>query len=619
LTFGDHYDSRTCTVPKVSRPIVALPGVLSAVVLLLTGCGGTVDFPTGNAAQSAAVQWSTYGRTQSRSFFNPAETRITRDTVAGMRLKWRYQTGAVVTAGPTVAYVDVPSEGRIKVVFIASWDGNLYALRQSNGSRLWSFAMKPHPGASYPQASSAEVATVAGEQRVFVGGGMTVYCLQAATGALRWEFDAGTGCTTCDSRTERNEIESSPTVAGNLVYFGLDTNDSLGKGGLFGVDAVDGHMVWYFDMETAQTCRPLPSDDVRRFDGFHSAAQLGLPEDFFATRPGCDFDRTPNQCGNIWSSFAVDPQRRLIYTTSGNCDTDNDPDTPEPPPPMPPYDEAIFALHFDGTPAWVFQPRDVDVHDFDFGAVPNLFEVDIDGARREVVGVGGKDGTYYLLDRDGTNELTGRIEPYWQTNVVPGGPIGGILASAAVDEAGMRILFSTAIGLSLSNPQRPAAWGLRTTDGMVLWSNRPAVPSYGPTTAVPTVVFMGSLFNGIVARDAATGDQLRVFPPNAPQASPVTVLDGEIFFGAGIGERGGNPNRDAYKSSLAPSLVSAYCLPDAADCPEQLCDDGDVCTYDFYGPSGCQSEPAPDGLRCPKLDSLDARCVDGQCRATATP
>jgi len=603
-------------VPNSKRVSLAARTVgLAAALQLLAACGGTVDLPPSSAAPTT-LAWSTYGQSQARTFFNPDETRITRDTVGSMRAKWLYRTAAVVTAGPTVAPVDVPNEGRIKVVFISSWDGNLYALRESNGSRLWSFTMKPQPGASYPQASSAEVATVAGEQRVYVGGGMTVYSLQAATGTLRWEFDAGTGCTTCDYLTERNEVESSPTVVGNLVYFGLDTNDSLGKGGLFGVDATDGHLVWYFDMETSSTCRPLPGDNVRRFDGFHTAAQLGLPDDFFATRPGCGFDRTPNQCGSVWSSFSVDAKRHLIYTTSSNCDTDDDPDTPEPPPPMPPYDEAIFALTFDGTPAWTWQPRAVDNNDFDFGSVPNLFEIEIGGVMREVVGAGGKDGTYYVLDRDGVNELTGRIEPYWQTNVVPGGPIGGIIASAAVGDG--QVLFSTAVGVSLSSPQKPAAWGLRATDGTVTWSNRQAAPSYGPTTAVPTVAFMGSIFGGLVARDADTGDQLHVFPPAGPMASPATVLDGELFFGAGIGERGGDPNRDAYKTSVVPSPVSAYCLPDAPDCPAQHCDDADVCTYDFYGSDGaCQSEPAPDGIPCPTLDSTTAHCVHGQCQMNA--
>jgi outer membrane protein assembly factor BamB len=591
--------------------------------------GTATASPTSTATSSATpsatlsptavptVEWATYGRTQLRTFFNPLETRITRDTVARMRPKWQYLTAAIVTASPTVANIDVPGEGRIKVVFVNSWDGHLYALRASNGSKLWDYAMKPHPGASYPQASSPEVDTVAGEQRVYVAGGMTVYCLEAATGTLRWSFDAGTGCTTCDPHTERNEVESSPTVVNNMVVFGMDVNDQApGKGGVFAVDAVDGRLVWYFDLETSATCRPLATDEVRHFDGYHTAQELQLPDDFFATRPGCNFDRSWTACGNVWSSFSVDYARGLMYTVSSNCDTDNDPDTVEPPPPMPPYDEALFALRFDGTPAWVWRPREVDNDDLSFGAVPNLFETEIGGAMREVVGVGNKDGTYYLLDRDGTNEITGRTEPYWQTNVVPGGSIGGILASAAVGDG--KILFTTAIGLSLNNPQRPAAHGLRQTDGAILWGADRAAPSYAPTTAVPTVTFMGTLFGGMVARDADTGDLLRSFTLLSPVASGTTVVDGELFFGSGVGDRSGNPNSEAYKTSVVPSYVSAFCLPDAPDCPAQLCDDGDPCTYDFHGDSGCQSEPAPDGIPC-QVGGQSGRCTAAVCQAAPAP
>src|SRR6266446_5875952 len=112
------------------------------------------------AQPSSVVEWPTLGMSQSRSFFNTRETRITPDTVATMHKKWSYLTGAVVTASPSVAYVDVPGEGRQKIVFVASWDGNFYALRAANGSRLWSARLKPHPGASFPYASSAEVTTI---------------------------------------------------------------------------------------------------------------------------------------------------------------------------------------------------------------------------------------------------------------------------------------------------------------------------------------------------------------------------------------------------------------------------------------------------------------------------
>ncbi len=610
LTVSDESSSDT----RVRAFWHLLRGVVAIVALWVAGCGGDGEPVGGGDRNGTALLegWPMYGHTYERSFFNGAETRITRQSVATMRLKWRYRTAAVVTASPSVAWVSVPGEGRIKVVYVPSWDGHLYALRASNGSKLWSFKMKPHPGAHYPQASSPTLARVAGEDRVYVGGGMTMYCLSAATGELRWEFDAGTGCTTCGPREERNQVESSPAVVENLVVFGMDVNDRPpGKGGVYAVDASAGHLVWYFDVDTGQTCRPWPGDRIVRFDGYHSAQELGLPEDFFATRPGCNFERRWTGCGNVWSSFAVDVKRRLLFTASSNCDTDEDPTTFEPSPPMPPFEEAVFALTFDGAPVWRWRPREIDNADLAFGAVPNLFTIERGGARYDVVGVGNKDGVYYVLDREGVNKITGRVEPYWAQRVVPGGAIGGIIGSAAVGVG--HIFFSTAIGESFNRPQRPAAWSLSASDGTVRWGDRSAAPSYAATTATSEVVFMGSLFSGVYARDVDTGEVLRNFPPLAPVASAVTVLDGEIFFGAGIGDRGGDPQGDAYRSSLIPSDISAYCLPDAADCPVSLCDDGDACTYDFYRQGTCVSEVAPDGLPCPDPALGPGRCVAGGC------
>ncbi len=578
---------------------------------LLSACG-----ESGNRVEAVpSTVEATYGYSQQRTFFNGNETRIAAGNVASMRLKWRYLTGAVITASPTVARLELPDEGEVRTVIAASWDGYVYALRASNGTPVWRFAMKPHPGASFPQASSAEVTRIDGGQRVYVAGGMTVYCLEAASGALLWQFDAGTGCTTCDDKTERNEVLSSPTVVGGLVYFGMDVNDDAGgKGGAYAVDALDGHLVWFFDLESGATCRPYAADQVHRFDGYHSAAALGLPADFFASRPGCDFDRSGTGCGNVWSSFAVDPGRRLLYTASSNCDTDSDPNTLLPPPPMPPYDEAIFALTFDGDPAWVWRPRQVDNHDLAFGGVPNLFTAEIGGAAREVVGVGNKDGTYYLLDRDGVNEMSGRVEPYWSTKVVPGGAIGGVIASAAAGEG--RVYFGTAIGVSIEALQSPSAWALGAADGVILWSNADVLPSFSPTTAIPGVVFSGSIAGFVDAFDASSGALLKRFNLGGPVSSGVAVDEGEIFVGAGTGARGGSPAEAAFQTSLMPSAIHAFCLPEAADCPAETCDDGDACTYDFHGDSGCESQPAPDGITC-KLGASPGTCHDGRCEAAS--
>ncbi len=575
--------------------------LVAAGLAVIASCGGTVETDAGNTA----AEWTTYGQNQQRTFFNAHESHITRDNVARLRFKWRYLTGAIVTASPTVASVEVPGEGRVKVVFVTSWDGNIYALRAANGSRLWSFPMKPQPGASYPYASSAEVTTVAGEQRVYVGGGMTVYCLAAASGKLRWQFDAGTGCTDCDSMTERNEVLASPTVVGNLVYFSMDVNEGdNAKGGTFAVDAGDGRLVWYFDLETGATCRPRATDAVRRFDGYHSAAQLGLPDDFFSTRPGCDFDRQGNQCGNIWSTYAVDSQRKLLYTVSSNCDS-------AVVPPMPPYDEAIFALTFDGVPVWKWRPREIDLADLDFGAAPNLFEVEIGGKVRQVVGVGGKDGTYYLLDRDGVNEITGNVEPYWHTKVIAGGSDGGILGSAAV--VGGQVFFGTGIGNDIGNFQLPASWSLNANDGTVSWSNRNLPPSFSPSTGIPGVVFHGVILSNLVAQATDTGATLATFGLGGPVSSGAAIVDGEVFVGAGTGAREGTPDDQAYQASVIPSYVTALCLADAADCPSQPCDDGNPCTYDFHDGSTCRSELVLDGLPC-KVSGQKGSCQSGSCQ-----
>ncbi|MEW6270028.1 MAG: PQQ-binding-like beta-propeller repeat protein [Thermodesulfobacteriota bacterium] len=592
----------------------ALRAPLRAVCALLVLAAACSDAPPpASSSPSSAGAWTMYGGGFDRTFFNPHETLIDKETVAKLVPLWRFTTGAVVTASPVVSDVELPGEGTVEALFIPSWDGNLYALRTRDGTPIWTFRFKPHPGASYPQASSGAIADVDGRRLLYVGSGMTMYCVDASTGALVWEFDAGTGCEICDFLTERNEILSSPAVFEGAVYFGMDLNDfGDGKGGFYGVDARLGTLLWYFDLETGATCRPNEGDDVRRYDGYHSAEELGLPEDFFATRPGCDHDRAGTACGNVWSSATIDVERRLIYSASSNCDTDDDPATPDPPPPMPPYDEALFALRLDGTPAWVWRPREVDNDDLAIGGVPNLFEIEIGGRVREVVGVGVKDGTYYVLDRDGVNGITGRIEPYWQTNVVPGGDIGGIIASAAVGEG--KVLFSTAVGTDIANPQKPAAWGLRAGDGAVLWSNPDALPSFGPTTAIPGVVFMGSIGGSVFAYDSDTGAELARLGVGGPASSAPVMVGGRLYVGAGTGARGGSPAEIAFQTSLIPSPVSAFCIAGSDGCPESgSCDDGNTCTVDQTAASGtCENLARPDGTEC-TVGAFDGRCTEGVC------
>ncbi len=572
------------------------------------------------AGSANAVEWPTYAGGPTRHFFNPAETQITAANVASLRVKWKARAQGAITVSPSVVTLDLPGEGPTPVVFFSSWDHTLYAVRLRDGSEVWRFVVPDYPGGSYPAVASIDVSVVGGVPHVHFAAEPYLYAIDARTGAEIWRFAAGTGCLTppglCGFNGERNEIESSPIVAGNTVIFGMDVNDIAGgKGGFYGISALDGRLEWFFDLESGMTCRPDPGDDIRRYDGYHSEAELGLPAGFFATRAGCNHPRTPNGCSLLWSSAAYDASRGRVFIASGNCDTDTDPMTPQPSPPMPPYDEAIFAVGVDGTPAWRWRPREVDVFDFDFGAVPNLFTIAVDGTPRDVVGVGNKDGTYYVIDRDGVNASSGvrwddfdpSALPYWRTNVVPGGSQGGIIATASVDESAGRIYFSTAPGEDVFAPQRPTVHALDLQTGAVVWQNTGEVnadASFAPTSAIPGVVFVGGAMTGNLRfYDATNGTKLGSVPIGFPVvASGPAVVDGHVLVGCGVGEQSDDHGDSADIVSRLPQSLTALCVPGTIACDEDQ--DG----TDF--PDDCDDRNA---ARHPGAREIGGNAVDEDC------
>ncbi len=574
--------------------------------------------PNGVTVVPSRDEVLTLGGSYRRTFFYPRERVLNRKTASKLVKKWQYFTSGMISAQPAVTWIDPPGKSRTQVLIVSSWDRYVYALRADNGSRVWSYQRKPQPGTFYPFAASPTIAWIDGQQRIFVPGGETMYCLDADTGEEVWQFDAGTGCTTCDTRHERNEIEATPAVVNGLVIASMDINDSLpGKGGVFALRAGDGSLAWWFDLETTKTCRPSSTDTIKHFDGFHTAAELGLPEDFLATRPGCDFDRVSHACGSVWSSPAVDLRRGLFYMSSGNCDTDDDPESTPPPPPMPPYEEAIFAVSLNGDPVWVWRPREVDNDDFDFGAVPNLFEAEIGGAVRELVGVGCKDGTYYVLDRDGVNEITGVIEPYWQTNVVPGGPAGGMIGSASVGEG--RIVVATAPGFDPFDPQRPTVHAFEAGTGEIAWQYPDVPPDFGPTVGVPGVAITGSTptpFLNIF--DTANGALLtRIAGTTTVSgiAAAPAILNGNVFSGGGTGAF--NSGRDAAGQAVTDTPLTAFCVEGTPGCTPNTCNDGNTCTYDYLDGEGkCVSEPSAEDLDCRAGPGIAGKCAAGLCVAT---
>ena len=240
-------------------------------------------------------------------------------------------------------------------------------------------------------------------------------------------------------------------------------------------------------------------------------------------------------CGNVWGSGAIDEKKRLVFFGTADCGADA----------PPPYHEAILALRTgSGRARWAYRPRQGDVCDFDFGASPNV--IDLGG--HQWVGVGGKDGTYYVLERL-TRNPGGQL--VWRSNVVFGGSAGGFIGSTAFD--GQRAYGGTALGDFGGQPcdpndprdtptQQPTMHAFDPTARTVAWEQN-GPPAFGATSVANGVVLVGALFPpSLRAFDAGSGTLLaQITMPGSVNSAPALiggtafVTSGNSFNGAGGG------------------------------------------------------------------------------------
>ena len=107
----------------------------------------------------------------------------------------------------------------------------------------------------------------------------------------------------------------------------------------------------------------------------------------------------------------------------------------------------------------------------------------------------------------------------------------------------------------------------------MLWQNTQeenADASFAPTSAIPGVVFVGSLLDGILrAHDAVTGKKLASIRVGFSLASAPAIVDGIVIVGAGIGERTGDPADQGEITSRIPQNVTALWVPGTASAPWQ--------------------------------------------------
>ncbi len=457
--------------------------------------------------------WPMYGRDLRHTFSN-RDSLINAGNVATLKPAWDFPTGDVVSASPSVA------DG---VVYVGSWDGNFYALDARAGTPIWTFAIDCQnsvvpvpprclsPGQTPPARFLSDGGLITSSAAIVHGvayfaGGKTVYAVNANDGSLRWKrvICGNPDSPDCASDpNDPNRIFSSPAVFDGLIFIGHTVDGAVGyRGGIEALEAASGKTRWHFEVD--------PSFD----------------------QAGNVIGGQNRGCGDVWSSAAVDVRHRLVFFGTADCNNEA----------TPPYHNAVLALRADtGELVWAYRPiRPDDACDFDFGASANL----IDGWD-PYVGIGGKDGTYYLLARL-TEDPQGQL--IWSQNVVFGGDEGGFIGSTAFD--GTQVFGATAIGdghivtgTGLCDPSNPRDTVLQepSMHAFDLFSPSPAWQATGNHSVAPTTVADGVVFSGLAgiepfavnAYDAGSGALLASFPMPGSVDSGATPVGGMLFVGSG--------------------------------------------------------------------------------------
>lgn len=146
---------------------------------------------------------------------NPTHDGVgTGDPLYSLTQLWNYTTDDSVNSSPAVV------DG---VVYVASYDRNIYALNATTGEKIW----------SYDTGSPTDSSPAVVDGVVYVSGGdRNVYGLNASDGTALWSFYIGNGW------------GGSPTVYDGVVYVGTD--DDYGPEDFFALNASNGEQLWNY-------------------------------------------------------------------------------------------------------------------------------------------------------------------------------------------------------------------------------------------------------------------------------------------------------------------------------------------------------------------------------------
>ena len=537
------------------------------------------------ARSTPAADWPTYNHDVAGWRFNPAETTLGPENVATIVEKWRFpaegsnETIGVVHATPSVVAGEVYfGTATFSAFYKLTPDGKLLWVYRNPARRP---VLPPVAGAPVTEklrgaASAAGIfgsALVVDDSVYFADSGGWMYCLDARDGTERWKVD------TRDPKFPgahfNNVLMASPVLANGKVVFGGGTLEQLfagtsgykgstGRGFLVALEPATGKIVWKHDVgpKPERLDPPVVIEDAWGRHAFESGPATS----------------------SVWSTPSYDPESETLFF---GTDVNTAPRRPtlDNPSFHTPDSCAVVALDAaTGQRKWNTQLNPGDVwtnamrgydpktslyKDQSIGDTPKVYSLTVEGVATKLVGVGCKNGGFYLLRAD-----DGKVVRH--TPLYTGPPtdppaehdprvlalpsaIGGLQSGCATDG---RTVFTNGIdAVRLGTQASPFAPGQIPTGGRVTatsadlsferWRHeRPRIAAMGGQPGRPMYRDVGdivasgiALGNGVayftavgsgrlVALDAATGALLKEINLGPVFAGP-SLSRGRVYVGGG--------------------------------------------------------------------------------------
>ena len=430
---------------------------------------------------SSAPQWNGWGQNLLNTRFqNTAEAGLTAADLGRLKVKWAFGFPATLDANAHPAVAD----GR---VFIGSPAGTVYALDAASGCIRWYFNADRGVRSAI---SIGHVQTASGARYLafFGDGAAFAYALDANTGKLVWKTKVET--------FPAGHITGSAVFYNNRLYMPVASGEEGAgaspdyeccrfRGSMVALDATTGRQIWK-TYTIAEAAHKTKKNKI--------GTQLWVPSG-----------------APIWSSPSIDVQRNALYATTGDNYSD----------PTSRMSDAFVAFDLDsGKILWSRQMTASDAYtsacripdrtncpesngpDFDFSSGPIL--VTLANGKRALV-AGQKSGLVHAVDPDNQGELL------WSTRVGQGGTNGGVQWGSATDGTNVYVALAdlgrVVVPYSLSTDVDPKRGGgmfaLRLADGKRVWYTPPVPCAAGrkrcspaqsaAVSAIPGVAFSGSV------------------------------------------------------------------------------------------------------------------------------